>query len=157
MKEIDRTDTLLQMVALELQAMHFYRQAANCLQDEDARFHFDLLAAEELEHARSFHALLSDPDAVSLEEMASGQSRPSPEPDCSNLAELNQLQALEMALQMERTVEDALRRQANEIADRETRTVVEQNILSTEGHTMLIAEDIERLRQADIAVLGQES
>lgn len=50
-------DIVSRMIQVEFEAMHFYRKAAACLQDEEASFHFELLAAEELEHARSFYDL----------------------------------------------------------------------------------------------------
>jgi len=148
MKTLTNEDIILQMVQMELQAMHFYQHAAGCLQDEDARFHFELLADEELEHARSFHALLPGPEAVSFAEMAQAPPQPCDEVDCAALASFNQLQALEMALRLERKVEQDLRRRCETINDAQARAVLEKNIYSTEGHALLIAEDLERLRSS---------
>ncbi|PNU18886.1 hypothetical protein C2E25_15410 [Geothermobacter hydrogeniphilus] len=149
MKIMEIEDIILQMVQMELQAMHFYQHAAGCLQDEDARFHFELLADEEMEHARSFHALLPSPTAVSFAEMVKAPPQPCDEIDCAALADFDQLQALEMALRLERKVEQDLRLRSETIVDAQARAVLEKNIYSTEGHALLIAEDLERLRRSD--------
>ena len=60
---------LRKMLQVELEAMQFYQQATRFMQDEGAIFHFNQLAQEELEHARTFYDVYPDDDLPAFEQL----------------------------------------------------------------------------------------
>ncbi len=142
------------MIQVEVDAMHYYRKAAEVMQDEGAIFHFNLLAEEEMEHARSFYQIYNGddlPDFDALIETPGSDSSAAQAIDIGLVARLDERQALQLAMKLEKEVEGSLRRMANEIKRPEAREVIEKNAESTLGHYEMIAADYERLYGEDDA------
>ena len=74
MKDAELQQALLKMLQAELDAMHYYQQASRFMQDEAAIYHFNLLAQEELEHARTFYTVYPGDDLPSFEELVKNMS-----------------------------------------------------------------------------------
>jgi rubrerythrin len=147
MEKTELKDIVRKMIQVELDAMHYYRKATEVMQDEGAIFHFSLLADEELEHARSFYRLYPDEDIAPFETLAGAeQNIASVEKsfDIGLLSRLNERQALQLAMKMERELEGNLRRLADNLAP-ELSAVVLKNAESTLNHYEMIASDYQRL------------
>lgn len=136
------------MIQVELDAYHYYRKATEAMQDEGAIFHFNLLADEELEHARSFYEIYPGDELPSLEEMRKAgiaSNSVTEAVDFGLMARLNERQALQLAMKLEKEVEGNLRRMATELKNPTARRVIEKNAESTLNHFMMIEEDYLRL------------
>jgi len=136
------------MLQVELEAMQYYQQASKFVKDEGASYHFNLLAQEELEHARTFHAVFPDDNLPPLEEMV--RSLPAEKLllsiiDQELMARLTEQHALQMAMKLENAVAEKLQQLLNNVQSPAARAAIEKNIESTLGHLQLITEDYERL------------
>ena len=141
-------NAIRKMIQVELDAMHYYRKATEAMQDEGAIFHFTLLADEEKEHARSFYEVYPGTDLPPFEKLVqqnSDDSRADRAIDVGLMARLDERQALQLALHLEKEVEGNLRRMAAEIGCDAAREVINKNAESTRGHYDMIAEDYARL------------
>lgn len=65
--------------------------------------------------------------------------------NCQQLASFNQIQALELALRLEKEIELELLELADQIAEEDAHKIIARNIQSTHGHILLIGEDLDRL------------
>ncbi len=152
MPQTELNAAIRKMIQVEVDAMHYYRQATEAMQDEGAIFHFNLLAEEEREHARSFYQIYPGKDLPAFDEILETPSADSPAAqaiDTGLMARLDERQALQLAMKLEKEVEGSLRRMANEIKSPEARAVIEKNAESTLGHYEMIAADYERLYADD--------
>jgi len=136
------------MLQVELEAMQYYQQASKFVKDEGASYHFNLLAQEELEHARTFHAVFPDDNLPPLEEMV--RSLPAEKLllsiiDQELMARLTEQHALQMAMKLENAVAEKLQQLLDNVQSPAARAAIEKNIESTLGHLQLITEDYERL------------
>lgn len=148
MPQVELKAAVRKMIQVELDAYHYYRKATEAMQDEGAIFHFKLLADEELEHARSFYEIYPGEDLPSLEEMleeGTGTSPVAEAVDFGLMARLDERQALQLAMKLEKEVEGNLRRMAAELKNPAARVVIEKNAESTLSHYEMIAADYERL------------
>lgn len=144
MNEQDYRNSIQQMINIELRAMTFYQHAACLLEDPEARFDFEMLADEELEHARIFYELYPDREIPPFETLVS-QAQALRQPELERqMAGLNQQQALQVALDMELKVESDLRQLLEQFPGERARTVIRKNLDSTSCHAQLIAEDLRR-------------
>jgi rubrerythrin len=139
---------LLKMLQAELDAMHYYQRASKLLKDKGAIYHFNLLAQEELEHARTFYSVYPDNDLPEFEELV--KTMPNDKATESSidpqlLGRLNERTALQLAMKMEEEVADSLKNMLSEISSPAARAVIEENIESTLSHYELIKEDYLRL------------
>lgn len=148
MEETELKSILLKMLQAELDAMHYYQQAARLLQDEDAIYHFNLLAQEELEHARTFYAVYPDKELPSFAELLkTGSNLPTTRGvlDPQRIGRLDERAALQLAIEMENRLADDLKQMLEEIHSPAARAVIEENIKSTLGHSELIEDDFLRI------------
>lgn len=148
MPQAELKNTIRKMIQVELDAMHYYRKSTEAMQDEGAIFHFNLLADEELEHARSFYQIYPGDDLPPLEDMLMEISRDSvvaKNVDIGLMARLDERQALQLAMKLEQELEGNLRRMIGTINNSEARAVIEKNAVSTQNHYEMIAADYERL------------
>jgi rubrerythrin len=139
---------LKKMIQIELDAMHYYRQATKHMKDKGAIDHFNQLAQEELEHAQSFYQIYVGDDLPPLTEMVRTQPEGSSlvqARDGDLLARLDERQALQLAIRLEQEVESSLRRLVLSAGDPEVKAVVEKNADSTLNHLQLIQQDYRRL------------
>ena len=148
MNDRELRQALRKMLRSELEAMRYYQQASRYMQDEAAIYHFNLLAQEELEHARSFYEVYPGDDLppfVDLVKQTSEQSTVMEHIDQDLMARLDESRALQLALKMEAAVVDSLKAMLPQLQSPAARTCVEKNIESTEGHLEVIQEDYLRL------------
>lgn len=152
MQQAEVKAAVVKMILVELDAYHYYRKATEAMQDEGAIFHFNLLADEELEHARSFYAICPDGDLPSLEELreeGGGSSSVADAIDLGLMARIDERQALQLAMKLEKEIESSLRRMATELKNPAARAVIEKNAESTLHHFEMIEADYLRLYGED--------
>jgi rubrerythrin len=133
----------------EKNAMDFYRMGARKMQDHDARRVFEILAGEERGHAGTFYKVYTGTDIPSLEAFL--DQPPQHESDwISSLnriidAEFNEQKALELAMNKEQQLEEALGRMAERIADPAVKAIFELNIKETHNHYLMIESEYARV------------
>lgn len=148
MQQAELKAAVRKMIQVELDACHYYRKATEAMQDEGAIFHFNMLADEEFEHARSFHEIYPGDDLPSLEEMLQegiASESIAAAVDFGLMARLDERQALQLAMRLEKEVEGNLTRMASELENPAARAIVEKNAESTRGHYQMIEDDYQRL------------
>lgn len=146
--ERELKQALRNMLQIELEAMQFYQQASHYLQDEGAIYHFDQLAQEELQHARSFYDVYPGTDLSAFSQLV--QDLPQQVAtlkviDQQLVARLTEQQALRLAMKMEKATADNLQKILEQVHSAAARAVIEQNIEATLGHLELIEQDYLRL------------
>lgn len=139
---------LRKMVQVELEAMQYYQQASRFMKDEGAIYHFNLLAQEELEHARTFHEVYPDESLDSIDNLI--QDLPEKKNltsiiDQELMARMTEQHALQLAMKLEQEVADHLRQMLQNVHSPAARVAIEKNIESTLGHLELITQDYQRL------------
>jgi len=134
---------VLEMVAMELEAMAFYRRAAEMASDPDVSFQFDLLAEEEREHARLFFDQLPVTSAANWDELISVAMH-SLAASSTHEPRITLEETLKRAIRMERDVEQQLRQRLNEAGSEMVKEIIRQNADSTHGHFQLIRNDLQR-------------
>jgi len=133
----------------EKNAMLFYQYGAQQFKDAAARRTFELLSGEEREHAGHFYRIYKGGDIPSLEAFLASP----PDNETSWLAaakklcgaDLSEQKALEIALEKEKNLEEALRDMAGKIDDPEVRAVYELNVRETHNHYLLIEAEYARI------------
>ena len=133
----------------EKNAMLFYQYGAEQFKDAAAKRTFELLAGEEREHAGHFYRIYTGNDIPSLEAFLDSP----PDHETSWIAsaqktcgaDLNEKKALEIALEKEKNLEEALRDMAGKIDDPEVRAVYELNAQETHNHYLLIEAEYARI------------
>lgn len=136
------------MIQVELDAMMYYRQATRFMKDRGAIEHFNQLADEEQDHARSFYEIYPGDDLPPFSELVKEQQQGTSVTESIDgelMARLDERQALQLAMRLEQEVEGSLRRMALETGDTSVRTVLEKNADSTLNHLQLIRADYQRL------------
>ena len=136
------------MIQVELDAMNYYQLATRYMKDQGAIDHFNQLASEEQDHARSFYDIYPGDDLPSFLEMVRNQPEESPliqAIDGELMARLDERQALQLAIRLEQEVEGSLRRMVMKAGDPAVKTVLEKNAESTLNHLLLIKQDYQRL------------
>ena len=148
MQDQELKQALRKMLQVELEAMQYYQQASRFIKDEGASYHFNLLAQEELEHARTFHAVYPDNDLPPLEDLV--RALPANKLflsiiDQELMTRLTEQHALQLAMKLEKAVADKLRQLLDNVSSPAGRIAIEKNIESTLGHLDLISQDYDRL------------
>jgi rubrerythrin len=142
-------DAVRKSIATEKHAMDFYRYGATKLQDQAARKLFEILAQEERAHAGSFYRIYTGTDIPSLE--AYLDAPPAHESEWlaginkQIKAEFNEKSALELAMQKEQSLEEALRNLVGLVTDPTIKTVYEMNATETHNHYLQIAAEYSRI------------
>lgn len=148
MENRELQQAVLKMLQSELSAMHYYQHASRFIKDKGASYHFNLLAQEELEHARTFYGVYPGNDLPEFEELIKDSTNREAilnSLDPKLLGRLNERAALQLAIKMEEEVANSLQRILEEVRNPAARLVIEENIESTLGHLDLIKEDFERM------------
>lgn len=147
--EMDVQEAIRRSILTEKSAMHFYKLGAEQMQDQAARELFELLAREERDHAAHFYSIYRGGDIPSLEAFLD-----SPPDNASRwLSSISRLirsdfsekKALELAMEREKNLEEALLETAGTIEDPQVRAVFEENARETRNHYQLIESDFSRL------------
>ena len=133
----------------EKNAMLFYQYGARQFKDANARRTFEILSGEEREHAGHFYKIYRGGDIPSLEEFLAAP----PDNETSWLAgaqkvcgaDFTEQKALEVALEKEQKLEEALREMAAKVDDPEVKAVYELNVRETHNHYLLIEAEYARI------------
>jgi len=142
-------EAILRSIRTEKQAYDYYRYGANLLRDEQARKVFDVLAEEERAHAASFYAIYTGRDIPSLQAFLDTP----PDSESAWVAVLkrevgsdfDEKRALELAMEKEQWLEEALTHLASLFDDPTVRKVYEMNARETHNHYLMIEAEYARL------------
>ena len=145
----DVQEAIKRSLQTEKNAMLFYQYGAEQFTDAAAKRTFALLAGEEREHAGHFYRIYKGNDIPSFEAFL--ESPPDNETSwiatakkaCG--ADLTEQKAMEIALEKEKHLEEALRAMAGKITDPEVRAVYELNVRETHNHYLLIEAEYARI------------
>jgi rubrerythrin len=144
--------------------MNFYQLGAERMSDADARRTFELLGKEEREHAAHFYKIYQGDDIPSLDAFLDSP----PDNESSWIATLSRLissdfneqKALELAMDREKNLEEALLETASKIDNIEIKAVYELNAKETHHHYQLIESEYARLmgmvHESDIDIFVRE-
>jgi rubrerythrin len=147
--KVDVQDAIRNSLHTEKSAMLFYQYGARQFKDPDAKRTFELLAREEREHAGQFHRIYPGSDIPSLDDFLAIEVADEStwlavaKKVCG--AEFTEKMALEIALNKEKQLEEALRELAGLMDDPEVRAVYEQNVRETHKHYLLIEAEYARI------------
>lgn len=145
----DVQEAIKRSLQTEKTAMLFYQYGAQQFTDPGAKKTFELLAREEREHASHFHRIYPGTDIPSLDDfLAIPVGDESSWIAAANKVcdkEFTEKKALEVALQKEKQLEEALREVAARMDDPEVRAVYEQNVRETHNHYLLIEAEYARI------------
>ncbi len=146
---INIQEAIKRSIQTEKNAMNFYQLGAQKMKNPDARRTFELLAQEEREHASHFFAIYQGNDIPSLDAFL--DSPPDNESSwVSTIARLisadfSEQKALELAMEREKNLEEALLDAASKIDVPEVKAVYEQNAKETQNHYLIIESEYARL------------
>jgi len=141
----DLQKALKDSIQTEKDAMDFYRYGAEKMAEEKARQTFELLAREELQHAKMFYKVYKGGDLPPFEDYI----KLPPDTESSwwkalqqaMLADFDERKALELAIEQEDALEKELRATAAKIDDPEVKSIYLANASSTHHHFELIEEE----------------
>ena len=146
---INIQEAVKRSIQTEKNAMNFYQLGAKKMNNPDARRTFELLAREEREHAAHFYKIYQGSDIPSLEAFL--DTAPDNESSwVSTIARLisadfTEQKALELAMEREQNLEEALLETAAKIDIPEIKAVYDLNAKETHHHYELIESEYARL------------
>lgn len=146
---IDVQEAVKRSIQTEKNAMNFYQLGARQMKNPDARKTFELLAREEREHAGQFFRVYTGTDIPSLDAFLDSPF----DNESSWVASITRLvdtdfteqKALELAMDREKNLEEALLETAAKINDAAVKAVFELNARETHNHYLLIESEYARL------------
>ncbi|HXE96560.1 MAG TPA: ferritin family protein [Dongiaceae bacterium] len=146
---INVQDAIKRSIQTEKNAMNFYQIGARKMNDPDARRTFELLAREEREHASHFYKIYQGSEIPSLDAFLDSP----PDNESSWITtitrlisdDFNEQKALELAMEREKNLEEALLETASKIDSPEIKAVYELNARETRHHFELIESEYARL------------
>lgn len=146
---IDVQEAIKRSIQTEKNAMNFYQLGAQQMKIAEARKTFELLAREEREHAGQFYRIYTGTDIPSLEAFLDSPF----DNESTWVASITRLvgsdfteqKALELAMEREKNLEEALLETAAKISDADVRSVFELNARETHNHYLLIESEYARL------------
>ena len=146
---MDVQEAIKRSIQTEKNAMNFYQYGAMLMQDPEACRVFEVLAAEEREHAGQFFKYYTGCDIPSLDAFLDTP------PDntsvwmysISNVVaeDFSEKMALELAMEREKNLEEALLETAAKIDEVQVRTVFELNARETRNHYLMIEAEYARI------------
>lgn len=147
--KVDVQKAIKNSLHTEKSAMLFYQYGAMQFRDPGAKRTFELLASEEREHAGHFHRIYRGTDIPSLADFLAIEETD----ETTWLAvakkvcgpEFTEQKALEVALNKEKQLEEALRSLAELMEDPEVRAVYELNVRETHNHYLMIEAEYARI------------
>ncbi len=146
---INIQEAIKRSIQTEKNAMNFYQLGAQQMKDTDARRTFELLAREEREHAAQFYKIYQGTDIPSLDEfldaLADNESSWIITISRSIASDFTEKKAMELAMEKEKNLEEALRVTASKIDDPEVKAVYELNANETHHHYEMIESEYARL------------
>ena len=145
----DVQEAIKRSLYTEKSAMLFYQYGAQQFKDPGAKRIFELLAGEEREHAGHFHRIYPGTDIPSLDDFlaidAADESTWLAVAKKLCGAEFTEQKALEVALNKEKQLEEALRALADLMEDPDIRAVYELNVRETHNHYLMIEAEYARI------------
>jgi len=146
---IDVQEAIKRSIQTEKNAMNFYQLGAQQMKNPDARKTFEILAREEREHAGQFYRVYTGTDIPSLEAFLDSPF----DNESTWVASITRLvdsdfteqKALELAMEREKNLEEALLEIAAKISDAAVKSVFELNAKETHNHYLLIESEYARL------------
>ena len=146
---INVQEAIKRSIQTEKNAMNFYQLGARQMKNQDACKTFELLAREEREHAGQFFKIYTGTDIPSLEVFLDTPL----DNESSWIASITRLidtdfteqKALELAMDREKNLEEALLETAARINDAAVKAVFELNAKETHNHYLLIESEYARL------------
>jgi rubrerythrin len=146
---IDVQEAIKRSIQTEKNAMNFYQLGAQQMKNPDARKTFEILAREEREHAGQFFKIYKGTDIPSLEAYLDSPF----DNESTWVASITRLvgsdfteqKALELAMEREKNLEEALLEIAAKISDAAVKSVFELNAKETHNHYLLIESEYARL------------
>lgn len=146
---IDIQEAIKRSLQTEKNAMNFYQLGAKLIKDDNARRAFEILAKEEREHASQFYKLYTGGDIPSFDEfmnaVADDESSWMVTVNRSVSEEFTEKKALELAIEKEKNLEEALRATAAKINDPAIKAVYESNANETLHHLEMIEAEYAHL------------
>lgn len=145
----DLQEAIKRSIQTEKNAMNFYQIGAEKMTNADAKRTFELLASEERDHARQFYQIYKGTDIPSL-----GEFLATPPDNASAWMEsisrlissdFSEKKALELAMEREKKLEEALLETAAKVTDSEVKAVFELNAKETHHHYEMIESEYARL------------
>jgi rubrerythrin len=146
---IDVQEAIKRSIQTEKNAMNFYQLGARQMKNQGARKTFELLAREEREHAGQFFRIYKGSDIPSLDAFLDTP----PDNESSWMSSITRLvdgdfteqKALELAMDREKNLEEALLETAAKISDAAVKSVFELNAKETHNHYLMIESEYARL------------
>jgi len=146
---IDVQEAIKRSIQTEKNAMNFYQLGAGRMSNQDARKTFELLAREEREHAGQFFRIYTGADIPSLDAFLDSPF----DNESSWVASITRLvdsdfteqKALELAMEREKNLEEALLETSAKISDAAVKAVFELNAKETHNHYLLIESEYARI------------
>ena len=148
-EKTDVQEAVKRSIQVEKNARDFYRLGASHMKDAQARKTFELLAREEAEHAKWFYDIYEGSDIPDFDAFMAVD--PSPDSDWLSdlekqlMAGFNIRRAMELAMEKELKLEEALRQMSDKITDSKVREVFLLNARSTHHHYELIESEYAHL------------
>jgi rubrerythrin len=163
-EHIEVQEAIKRSIQTEKNARDFYRLGARHMQDKRAGKAFELLAEEEAQHARMFFDIYEGADIPDFDAfMAVDPTRDSDwltDLEKELMKELDERRAMELAMDKELKLEQALRTMAARIPDEKVREVFLKNAESTHHHYELIESEYAHLmgmvHETDIDIFVRE-
>lgn len=146
---IDIQEAVKRSIQTEKNAMNFYQLGARQMKNTEARKTFEILAREEREHAGQFFRIYTGTDIPSLDAFLDTP----PDNESSWMASITRLvegdfseqKALELAMEREKNLEEALLETAAKVSDAGVRAVFELNAKETHNHYLMIESEYARI------------
>jgi len=146
---LDVQEAIKRSIQTEKNAMNFYQLGAGRMSNQDARKTFELLAREEREHAGQFFRIYTGADIPSLDAFLDSPF----DNESSWVASITRLvdsdfteqKALELAMEREKNLEEALLETSAKISDAAVKAVFELNAKETHNHYLLIESEYARI------------
>ena len=146
---IDVQEAIKRSIQTEKNAMNFYQLGAQQMKNQDARKTFEVLAREEREHAGQFYKIYTGSDIPSLEAFLDSpfDNESTWVASITRLvgADFTEQKALELAMEREKNLEEALLETASKIDDADVKSVFVLNAKETHNHYVLIESEYARL------------
>jgi len=146
---INLQEAIKRSIQTEKNAMNFYQLGARQMKDPDARRIFETLAREEREHAGHFYKVYRGGDIPSLDAFLDtpADNESSWISALSGLvdADFSEKKALELAMDKEQKLEEALLEASAKIDEGDVRAVFELNAHETHNHYLLIEAEYSRI------------
>lgn len=148
-EEIDVQGAIRKSIQTEKNAMNFYELGAKQMKDRDAVRVFETLAREEREHAGHFFKIYKGGDIPDFDEFMDAP----PDHESSWMtaiaraitSDFTEQRAMELAMEKEQNLEQALRETAERMSDPEVRSIFELNARETHNHYEMIESEYARI------------